>query len=297
GTSSQFTNGSASNDGSQLLADDIEDSVTNNLDDGEEDVGLLSFGLFEDHGDEAMEGGAATNSDSDKGDDDIADFIVSDNDEQEENNHEEEEEDSEAVVDSEVNNAQEENHHHHHKLRKRNNHRAVDMYHNLKDLSEIPEEFNLAYARDLRTSFHIYAQFLVHCHTNLGSVPLMDAATRRYFEKARDALEHRIQSVKDSIVGSSAWHEHFTKDLKKYPELETLPIDDMSGCEACHFADKRTANMKIRLYGSEYDPKTLTPIRDSRVGEESDEAGENDIISQDEKEGVTYKVGRFCKMR
>ena len=110
-------------------------------------------------------------------------------------------------------------------------------------ITELPEEFNLSFARDLSTSFQIYLQFLVHCLVNGGGVPKMDTSTSRYFESARDALEQRLQSTKDSIVGSSAWYAHFLKDLKTYPEISSYSIDSIPGCDACHFADKRTASL------------------------------------------------------
>ncbi|KAJ1921424.1 hypothetical protein H4219_000741 [Mycoemilia scoparia] len=187
----------------------------------------------------------------------------------------------------------------------------------------VPEEFSLSFARDLYTSFQIYAQFLIHCHANCGHAPKMDKNTERYFEVAGNYVEQKLQSIKDSVVGSSAWYRHYINDLNKYPALSSTYIKAIPGCDACHFADKRMAHWRIELCGIPYDRKTLQPLNDDdddgTSNNSSDESSSDENTSDSdsdapirkrrsrkpkkkskkskESHSICYNVGRFCYQR
>ncbi|RKO98097.1 hypothetical protein CXG81DRAFT_27868 [Caulochytrium protostelioides] len=137
----------------------------------------------------------------------------------------------------------------------------------------------LAVMRDVPTAFNaqfhnpaehyvIYSQWLVHLVFDpLFGVRIKDAdpATYSYFASSIRALDTRVQSYKQSLVGSSVWTREFEIDVGRWPVIRSQRrgIWDPKDCDVCR-RHGHVASWTVGFTGRPYDHKTLAPVLSDR---------------------------------
>ncbi|PVV04152.1 hypothetical protein BB560_001353 [Smittium megazygosporum] len=129
----------------------------------------------------------------------------------------------------------------------------------------ILENFGMNLTKDFRSQFNGYIQFLVHRILNTDILSSYDSETVEYFRRSEDGIEGKISSIKNSLVGSSAWNPQFFKDIQDFPVYYDLPTAPEPGCEACSFKKSRTSRFNVYLIGSSYIFSLYKEVKDFRV--------------------------------
>ncbi|OMJ08232.1 hypothetical protein AYI70_g11676 [Smittium culicis] len=108
-------------------------------------------------------------------------------------------------------------------------------------------DFGISTNRDFQSSFNTYVQYMTHAIFNEDILACVDPKTASYFESAKNTVENRIETIRDSLVSSSVWNPQFLIDLKSFPIYELEFIDPELGCEACNFGISRTSTFIVNL--------------------------------------------------
>ncbi|OLY80830.1 hypothetical protein AYI68_g5065 [Smittium mucronatum] len=147
-------------------------------------------------------------------------------------------------------------------------------------------DFGLSFSQDIHTSFNTYIQYMIHAIFNRDIVNTVDFETMKYFENAKNTVDNRISTIRDSLVSSSVWNPQFLIDLKSHPIYELEDEDPIAGCEACTFGTSRTSTFSIHLMG--YPSLNEVPKFFSTVDEKNYKPGRNDLVSIRFKKFKTY---------
>ncbi|KAJ1984473.1 hypothetical protein H4R34_000620 [Dimargaris verticillata] len=184
--------------------------------------------------------------------------------------------------------------------------------------AELPLEFSGAHTWDLRINCKIVCQYFVHLIVSRSRLLDVTVESLQYFTIAYEAVDRKIQSLKDSIISSTAWVPRFRHDLETLPIYHSKRCDIDAECEACHFSN-RHATVKVVLAGTPYEhksssklvlaaltangglenyPKAPDTAQSSAASGNSDCSDSESHASGDDTSQITqYFVGRTCHAR
>ncbi|PVU89740.1 hypothetical protein BB561_005175 [Smittium simulii] len=129
--------------------------------------------------------------------------------------------------------------------------------------SSILQQHKMFMGADFETLFSGYAQYLIHRILNNDILDKYDNVNLEYFKNSESLVERKIQSIKDSLVSSSVWHDQYVKDISNLPVFYDSPIMPEPGCEVCNYGRSRTSTFNVYLIGSQYLFELYTDIKPS----------------------------------
>ncbi|EMR10338.1 hypothetical protein PNEG_01593 [Pneumocystis murina B123] len=149
--------------------------------------------------------------------------------------------------------------------------------------SQIPVEFTVFSYQGISSHFRIFLYHKIH---KLLNPDFIDES--KHFIFSQKYLERRFNSLRDSVLSSSAWKQPFINSISSLPIIKSGTCESRFRCDACHISG-RTSSFWIRFCNLKYDPKTLEIYKIKEL-EESLE------YRTDDSDKIWY-LGRFCFSR
>ncbi|KTW29687.1 hypothetical protein T552_00895 [Pneumocystis carinii B80] len=149
--------------------------------------------------------------------------------------------------------------------------------------SQIPVEFTVFSYQGISSHFRIFLHHKIHKLLNPDFIN-----ESNHFIFSQKYLERRFNSLRDSVLSSSAWKQPFINSISSLPIIKSGTCESRFKCDACHISG-RTSSFWIRFINLKYDPETLE-IYETKESEESLED------RTDNSDRIWY-LGRFCFSR
>ncbi|KAG5439418.1 hypothetical protein PCANB_001992 [Pneumocystis canis] len=150
---------------------------------------------------------------------------------------------------------------------------------------EMPVEFTTFSYQGILSHFKIFIQYRIHKLLN----PNFIEEESKHFIFSLKYLERRFNSLRDSVLSSSAWKSPFVNALSSRPILKTGTCETRFLCDACNISGRASIHW-VQFHGPKYHFKTLEIYENK---EEQEELLKNKINDSNE----TWYLGRFCYIR